>query len=225
MKIITKIPLKDFRFWGGAKDTAAELTTKQFKQLENILSDAYPNGISEVQLNNLFWNERSKIMSWLGVNAFPKWAVFKSKFDNWRVVEVQDEADEEQLIHWLNACDSKANWYKDYSEIPCDDVSGLHIGMNDCSDIQELIWEEDNAKLKFTLRLPMNWAADYENGEFSGDDEEERCYNEFLKDYEEELTDHEKWFYAWDIDRIEFCSHPDYGEPCNCCTLRIYSKQ
>ena len=43
MKIISEMSLRDFRFWSGAKDTAAELSVEQLDQVERVLKDLYPD--------------------------------------------------------------------------------------------------------------------------------------------------------------------------------------
>lgn len=55
MKIISDISLKDFGFWSGAKDTAEQLTDEQFDQVEEVLEDLYPDGVTDTELNDIFW--------------------------------------------------------------------------------------------------------------------------------------------------------------------------
>ena len=47
MKIITEQPLRDFQFWSGAKDNAKELTYEQWDELESMLDDIYPDGLTD----------------------------------------------------------------------------------------------------------------------------------------------------------------------------------
>lgn len=47
MTIITEQSLRSFEFWSGAKDNADELTIEQFDELENILEELYPDGMTE----------------------------------------------------------------------------------------------------------------------------------------------------------------------------------
>ena len=67
MKTFTETNLSSFDFWSGAKDNANELTTEQLEQIDAILSDAYPEGMSETSLNNLFWFEFDEVLKLIGL--------------------------------------------------------------------------------------------------------------------------------------------------------------
>lgn len=67
MKIICEDKrLRDFEFWGGAKDTVRHLTSDQLDTIEDLLEDAYPDGMTETQINDLFWFDTDVIAEWLG---------------------------------------------------------------------------------------------------------------------------------------------------------------
>lgn len=70
MKIISYMSLTDFDFWAGARDTAKYLIEDEFDAIENILIDLYPDGITETELNDLFWFEEDVIAEWLGYDSF-----------------------------------------------------------------------------------------------------------------------------------------------------------
>jgi len=70
MRIYRDIPLTQFEFWAGAKDTIKYLTDYELEQLEQILEDLCPEGLSEEQLNDIFWHERDLIAEWLGYEDF-----------------------------------------------------------------------------------------------------------------------------------------------------------
>ena len=70
MRIYRDIPLTEFEFWAGAKDTIKYLTDYELEQLEQILEDLCPEGLSEEQLNDIFWFERDLIAEWLGYEDF-----------------------------------------------------------------------------------------------------------------------------------------------------------
>ena len=67
MRIYTEQSLSDFEFWCGAKCRAAQLTAKQFDQIEAILEDCYPNGVDDTFINDLFWFEFETVAEWLGL--------------------------------------------------------------------------------------------------------------------------------------------------------------
>ena len=61
MKIYSEIPLSRFEFWSGAKEFAAQLTEEQFDMVDSYLEDNYPDGISETDINDLFWFDQNLI--------------------------------------------------------------------------------------------------------------------------------------------------------------------
>ena len=62
--------MKDFEFWSGARDRAKYLTDDQFDTIEAILEDAYPDGMTDTEINDFFWFEEDTIADWLGYNSF-----------------------------------------------------------------------------------------------------------------------------------------------------------
>lgn len=70
MRIYRDIPLTQFEFWAGAKDTVKHLTEFELKEIESILEDLCWEGLSEEQLNDIFWHERDLIAEWLGYEDF-----------------------------------------------------------------------------------------------------------------------------------------------------------
>lgn len=67
MKIYKEESLRNFDFWSGAKDNAEILTDSQLDEIENILEDMYPDGLSETEINDLFWFDFDTIKEWLGI--------------------------------------------------------------------------------------------------------------------------------------------------------------
>ena len=72
MKTYNDINLSSFEFWSGAKDNANELTTEQLEQIDEILSDAYPEGMDETSLNDLFWFDFDTVLEWIGLERCDK---------------------------------------------------------------------------------------------------------------------------------------------------------
>lgn len=72
MKIINETNLQYFEFWGNAKETAKrideELGASGWKLLDAILTDAYPEGIDETELNNILAFEDKDVFEWLGID-------------------------------------------------------------------------------------------------------------------------------------------------------------
>ena len=69
MKIILETSLENFEFWSGAKDTAEEIRNNggDWKAVENEIEEKYPEGITDTQLNDLFWFESELILDIAGV--------------------------------------------------------------------------------------------------------------------------------------------------------------
>jgi hypothetical protein len=70
MKIYAEESLRNFEFWSGAKDTVKYLTDDELDTIETILEEAYPEGMSETQINDIFWFEDDWIAETLGYNDF-----------------------------------------------------------------------------------------------------------------------------------------------------------
>lgn len=68
MKIYREESLSNFEFWSGAKDFAEKLTDNELGQIEDNLTELYPDGIDEIQLNDLFWFEPEAICDWFGLD-------------------------------------------------------------------------------------------------------------------------------------------------------------
>lgn len=67
MKYYVEESLSNFKFWSGAKKNTAELTEEQFNEIESILEGLYPEGMSDTEINDLFWFEFDTVKEWLGI--------------------------------------------------------------------------------------------------------------------------------------------------------------
>ena len=70
MKIYEEKSLRNFEFWSGAKDTVKYLTDAELDTIEAMLEDLYPDGMEDVEINDLFWFEDDMIAEWLGYEDF-----------------------------------------------------------------------------------------------------------------------------------------------------------
>ena len=86
MKIYSETSLHNFEFWSGAVDTAKALTYEQLDTIECILEDLCPDGMSDTEINDLFWFEEDTIAEWLG---FSSWENFEAGIDR----ETEEEID------------------------------------------------------------------------------------------------------------------------------------
>lgn len=70
MKVYTETSLRDFEFWCGAKDTVEYLTDEELEKIEAILEELNPDGMSDTEVNDVFWFEEDWIAEMLGYNDF-----------------------------------------------------------------------------------------------------------------------------------------------------------
>ena len=71
MKITSEMSLKNFKAWSGAKDTLNKLIElDKCDDLEFILEDLYPDGLTETQLNAILWFEDEWIYETLGIEEY-----------------------------------------------------------------------------------------------------------------------------------------------------------
>ena len=66
MKVYSEISLTRFEFWAGAKANAERLTYEEMEQIEEIIEELYPDGIDEVNINDLFWFDFGCVVEWFG---------------------------------------------------------------------------------------------------------------------------------------------------------------
>jgi len=65
MKIVSEMDLEDFEFWSGAKDRADKLDSSQFRQIERVLEEQYPDGMTDTEINDLFWFDFETVLGWI----------------------------------------------------------------------------------------------------------------------------------------------------------------
>lgn len=70
MIIKSETSLSDFKFWSGAVDRTSKLTSENFDTIENVLSDMYPDGMTETEVNDFFWFEEDFIAECLGYESW-----------------------------------------------------------------------------------------------------------------------------------------------------------
>lgn len=67
MKIIREDSLTNFEFWSGAKDSANMLTYEQLEQITEALEEIYPEGMTDTQINDLFWFDFEYVCELIGL--------------------------------------------------------------------------------------------------------------------------------------------------------------
>ena len=111
MKIYTEQSLCDFQFWSGAKDFACELTDSQLDTVEAILEDLYPDGMTDTEINDLFWFEEDTIRDWLDLptekqeeanQEIERWEDNNPDFVEWVLDEYFSIGDRDDRNCWEN---------------------------------------------------------------------------------------------------------------------------
>ena len=66
MELKHDVPLRHFEFWSGAAQRSRHLSLEQLDQIEFELEQLYPDGMTDTQVNDLFWFEEDFIAQLLG---------------------------------------------------------------------------------------------------------------------------------------------------------------
>ena len=70
MTITYELDLNRFEAWSGAKETLERIQREgKCAELENILEELYPDGMTETELNDLLWFEPETVYEWLGIRS------------------------------------------------------------------------------------------------------------------------------------------------------------
>lgn len=70
MKIYSEISLASFEAWSGAVSTLDRVIEEgKTAELEAILEDLYPDGMDEIQLNDILWFEEDWVFEVLGIRT------------------------------------------------------------------------------------------------------------------------------------------------------------
>ena len=70
MTITYELDLNSFEAWSGAKDTLDRIQREgKCAELENVLEELYPDGMTETELNDLLWFDSESVYEWLGIRS------------------------------------------------------------------------------------------------------------------------------------------------------------
>ena len=70
MTITYELDLNSFQAWSGAVDTLERIQREgKCAELENILEELYPDGMTETELNDLLWFDSESVYEWLGIRS------------------------------------------------------------------------------------------------------------------------------------------------------------
>ena len=84
MTITYELDLNRFEAWSGAKETLERIQREgKCAELENVLEELYPDGMTETELNDLLWFDSETVYEWLGIRS------------EWQIEKEIEEAEEE----------------------------------------------------------------------------------------------------------------------------------
>lgn len=70
MTITYELDLNRFEAWSGAKETLERIRREgKCEELENVLEELYPDGMTETELNDLLWFDSESVYEWLGIRS------------------------------------------------------------------------------------------------------------------------------------------------------------
>lgn len=95
MKIYIDNSLENFDAWSGGADTLRALTHEQCEEVETIICELYPDGMSDTELNDLLWFDRDSIAAWLGFDDFEALERHNNGEDEEEKEEEEEEEEEE----------------------------------------------------------------------------------------------------------------------------------
>lgn len=70
MTITYELDLNRFEAWSGAKETLERIQREgKCAELENVLEELYPDGMTETELNDLLWFDSESVYEWIGIRS------------------------------------------------------------------------------------------------------------------------------------------------------------
>lgn len=114
MKVYYELDLNSFEAWSGAVDTLERIkAADKTAELEAILDDTYPEGMSETELNDLLWFDPDLVYSWVGLRSESE---IKEELNDLR--EELDDLEAEYYDECIGIADweRKEIWEEDYKE-------------------------------------------------------------------------------------------------------------
>lgn len=122
--------------WSGAKDVWNALSSEDKDQLEVMLEDLYPDGMSETELNDLLWHDSETVAEWLGYRDYE--AMMNGDRNSWSehykevLTEKFDDYDEDIISEYIedevsdgdsdsDVIDNFVSWYHENCAMYADD--------------------------------------------------------------------------------------------------------
>lgn len=129
MKVVADISLRNFKFWSGAVDTANAMTCDQLDTFEEFLEATYPDGMTDTQINDLFWFERDFVFDNCGM--FPKFYKVTAQCGLAKYIKAGDSKDlnklEESTIANELVDEDDCDEVEDISDVDLDEFETIHF--------------------------------------------------------------------------------------------------
>ena len=130
MDVISRTSFSGFEPWSGAVDTWERIQeANKIDELENILECEYPDGIEDVELNDLLWFEPETIYEWLdmptdkqekALDIISEWENNNPKYLEWteynRGLSRDDLAEVEELAELLDDEDNQREYQEEMED-------------------------------------------------------------------------------------------------------------
>jgi hypothetical protein len=71
MTIKSEISLENFEAWSGGRSTLNKIINEgKCSQLESMLEEMYPDGMTDTELNDLLWHDSDTVFEWLDIRTY-----------------------------------------------------------------------------------------------------------------------------------------------------------
>ena len=71
MTIKSEISLENFEAWSGGRSTLNKIINEgKCSQLESMLEEMYPDGMTDTELNELLWHDSDTVFEWLDIRTY-----------------------------------------------------------------------------------------------------------------------------------------------------------
>lgn len=142
MKITYELDLNKFEAWSGAVSTLERIRNEgKTSELEAILEDAYPDGMTETELNDLLWFDSETVYEWLGMRTESEIQTELEEAKD-RLAELQEEvadlqADYDDECIGIADWERKELWEDDYKDTYDDLQEQIADVKEEISDLEE----------------------------------------------------------------------------------------
>ena len=119
MKIVSETSVRNFGFWSGGADRAKDIKCdSDWDIIESELESAYPEGMTDDELNDFFWFDFDTIAQWLGYKSEEHYfyGAAKDSDEMYDVIKEHGYTDlnDDAIVQW---CEEE--WEPNWTEEKC----------------------------------------------------------------------------------------------------------